>query len=256
MKSVALRCAFVVALASVSVIAFCQGQIKHYQIPTTSMGQPTQQGLSVYLPEGYESSGRSYPTLYLVHGAFGDDTYFLDGDEASLHFNLILERAVREGRGRPLIAVCPNVNGIGPKLEYLRDTVIPFIDATFRTIPNRDSRAIAGHSQGGNDAVQLAFSQPGLFSVVGGFASYQVEFLIPKLGRIRESFDQEAYPIRFWLYAGRHDPATIQANRDFSKALEEKGWPAKYAEDDGDHFSNIPQQMTEFLAYLSQSLKW
>jgi enterochelin esterase-like enzyme len=121
----------------------------------TSAG--TEKRMHVYLPPGYDAeTERRYPVLYLNHGGGENDSHWT----ASGFTHRILDNLIAEGKARPMIVVMPNtarlVSGTPPKpgeddactQEYLQD-ILPFVDARYRTRPNRESRAVAGLSMGG-----------------------------------------------------------------------------------------------------------
>ena len=132
-------------------------EVVHYK---TSAG--AEKPLHVYLPPGYDVSGDvRYPVLYLNHGGGENDTHWTATNPKSGGFtHRILDNLLADGKARPMIIVMPNtggvVSGTPPKLgeddactrEYLQD-ILPFVDAHYRTRPNRESRAIAGLSMGG-----------------------------------------------------------------------------------------------------------
>lgn len=183
--------------------------------------------------------------------------------------SVILDRLVQEGKIKPLIVVCPDVDrywftghgqqqpeGIAPYDEYLLHDIVSFVDSTFRTIQNRESRAIAGHSQGGYDSLYMAISHPEFFTIVGGLSSYSLQTLTPKLVALLEAHDEKSYPIQFWLYAGTRDQYGVAwPNRDFVKALKENGLPTEYIEDEGGHTNKVAQRLGDFIEYISQFLK-
>ena len=244
--------------------AFCAGEVKDYQIQSkilSDAGLAGKRALSVYLPEDYNTSKSSYPVLYLIHGTFGNNLTFFgggyDGRMSDANVSVILERRIKAGKIKPLLVVCPNVSGIVHYDEYLLRDVIPFVDSTFRTIPNRQSRAIAGHSEGAFDSLYLALSHPEVFSIAGGLSSYRLWSLKIQLGEFLKAQVQELQPTRFWLYAGTNDDYVIpEASRDFVKTLRENQLPAVYSEDEGDHESNVAQRLGEFIEYLVDFLKW
>lgn len=113
--------------------------------------------MHVYLPPGYDAATeRRYPVLYLNHGGGENDTHWT----ASGFTHRILDNLIADGKARPMIVVMPNtgrlVTGTPPQpgeddactQEYLKD-ILPFVDARYRTRPNRESRAVAGLSMGG-----------------------------------------------------------------------------------------------------------
>jgi S-formylglutathione hydrolase FrmB len=132
--------------------------------------------LAVYLPAGYASSDRRYPVVYFLHGLPAAASSYTGAD--------FLARALRAA-GREAIIVAPQGardNDSDP--EYLdwgpgrnwetaitRD-VVGYVDRHWRTIPNRDGRAIVGLSAGGYGAVLLALHHLGAFSVVESWSGY------------------------------------------------------------------------------------
>ncbi len=125
----------------------------------------------VYLPPGYEESGKRYPTLYMLHGMGGHR-------EEWIVYGLIgmIDQQIRFGNVAPFIVVLPqgdkgywvdNANG-GPRWgEYLTRDVVENIDANYRTLQSPASRGIGGLSAGGFAALSQAFTHPDLFGVVG-----------------------------------------------------------------------------------------
>ncbi len=247
-----------------SANAYCAGEVKDYRIESkilSDAGLAGKRTLSVYLPEGYNTSELSYPVLYLIHGADGNNLTFLGGGYygvmSDANVRVIVDRLVQGGRIKPLIVVCPDVNGIVDYDEYLVHDIIPFVDSTFRTIPDKRSRAIAGHSDGGYDSLYLALSHPEVFSIAGGLSSSRLSRLAMQLSELSKARVKELAPTRFWLYAGTNDDYVIaQSSRDFVKALRDNQFPATYTEDDGNHESNVAQRLGEFIEFLQNFLKW
>lgn len=145
--------------------------------------------LRVYTPPGYESNTNRYPVLYLFHGGGGDENNW---DELG-HASEILDNLIAQGKVRPMIVVMPNANEdqiASPSLvpvigdanygestpaillfpESLVKDVVPFIDRTYRTKPDRDSRAVAGLSRGGAQALYTALHHLDQFAWYGGFS--------------------------------------------------------------------------------------
>lgn len=135
----------------------------------------------VYTPPGYgmETSKR-YPVLYLQHGSFEDET----GWSAQGHANLILDNLIAAKKAEPMIIVMdngyaskPNENpssGSPRQFSVFEDVmikeIVPMIDKRFRTIADRDHRAIAGLSMGANQTMRIIMNHLDKFSYVGGFS--------------------------------------------------------------------------------------
>jgi enterochelin esterase-like enzyme len=126
--------------------------------------------VKVYLPPGYETSGKSYPVIYY----FGNSDLISGGRQV---VNL-LERAFVIGMIKELIFVAADYSttGVGSLyenspvsgrwLDFITQELVPFIDSSFRTLHHRDSRALAGDFMGGRGALKLAMTHADLFGVV------------------------------------------------------------------------------------------
>jgi len=122
----------------------------------------------IYLPPCYdELTGKRYPVLYLLHGqTYTADQWIRLGAVTALD-NLILS-----GETQSFIIVFPDDRywnlppgaGFGQRLV---DDLIPYIDSTYRTLPDRNHRAIGGMSRGAGWALRLGFTRWDLFSVIG-----------------------------------------------------------------------------------------
>lgn len=143
----------------------------------------------VYTPPGYEKGTGRYPVLYLLHGGSGDEDAWFSCGRASQ----ILDNLIAQGKATPMIVVMPNGNvtriaspdlvasppalpanqdpGRFPRFpESLVKDLVPFIDASYRTLPDRDHRAIAGLSVGGAQTMYTAFNHLELFAWVAAFS--------------------------------------------------------------------------------------
>ena len=142
--------------------------------------------LNVYLPPGYDANARQrYPVLYLLHGFANDHhSWHRYGRANDILDNLLAKQAIR-----PFIVVMPlgyggaAVNGDGTGIPpagagafggdfalYERDIlddIIPLIDGKYRTLANRDNRAIIGFSMGGMQAGRFGLGHLDTFSHVG-----------------------------------------------------------------------------------------
>lgn len=126
---------------------------------------------AVYLPPDYESSGRSYPVLYLLHGAGDDQTGWVQFGEV---LN-ITDKAIAAGTATPMVIVMPDANtgrrgyfndikGDWNYEDFFFKELIPFIEKKYRVKTDKRSRAIAGLSMGGGGTLMYAMHHPELFS--------------------------------------------------------------------------------------------
>ena len=126
---------------------------------------------AVYLPPDYETSRRSYPVLYLLHGGGDDQTGWVQFGEV-LH---IADEAINKGEATPMIIVMPDANtgkrGYANDIkntwlyeDFFFQEFMPYIEKTFRIKKDKHYRAIAGLSMGGDGTFTYALHHPELFS--------------------------------------------------------------------------------------------
>ena len=148
----------------------------------------------VYTPPAYDTQLKQrYPVLYLQHGGGEDESGWTRQGNA----NFILDNLIAGAKAKPMIVVMangyarragqpvPDLRGKpfgSPEMrkamqdmmtafdEDITQALIPFIDSTFRTIPDREHRAMAGLSMGGMQTFQVTFNHLDLFSYIGGFS--------------------------------------------------------------------------------------
>lgn len=126
---------------------------------------------AVYLPPGYETSKRSYPVLYLLHGSGDDQTGWVQFGEI-LH---IADKAINAGDATAMIVVMPDANtgqrgytntpgGEWNYEDFFFEELIPHVEKKFRIRNDKQYRAIAGLSMGGGGTFYYALHRPDLFS--------------------------------------------------------------------------------------------
>ena len=124
---------------------------------------------AVYLPDGYSSSERSYPVLYLLHGYCDDQTGWVQFGEVQR----IADRMISEGRAAPMIIVMPDaevtwyVNDLKGQYrfeDYFISELIPHVESSYRCRAKKEFRAVAGLSMGGMGAFIYALRHADLFA--------------------------------------------------------------------------------------------
>jgi enterochelin esterase-like enzyme len=130
----------------------------------------------VYLPPGYLASSKSFPVLYLVHGAGDSD----DSWTGTGHAHYILDNLIASGKARPMIVVMPfGHTPDRPGADILVNTdfgddlikdLIPRIEKDFRTSHSASGRAMAGLSMGGSHTLRYGLTHPELFQYLGVFS--------------------------------------------------------------------------------------
>ncbi len=126
---------------------------------------------AIYLPPDYESSERSYPVLYLLHGAGDDQTGWVQFGEVLR----IADNAINNGSSTAMIIVMPDANtgqrgytnnatGDWRYEDFFFDEFMPYIEKTYHIKGEKRYRAIAGLSMGGGGTFYYALHHPELFS--------------------------------------------------------------------------------------------
>ena len=137
------------------------------KMKSTTLGHDVE--YSVYLPFDYETSNRSYPVLYLLHGFGGDETGWLQYGNSS-H---ITDQAIANGDAPPMIIVMPDagiswyINSADGKERYedfFINEFIPNIERGFRIRSKKEFRAVAGLSMGGHGSLIMATKHPEMFA--------------------------------------------------------------------------------------------
>lgn len=157
------------------------GEVRqHYYFSKTTR---TTRKCLVYTPPGYDKDVKvKYPVLYLQHGAGESEL----GWTMQGKVNFILDNLIAEGKAKPFIVVMDNGYAPRPGIEtehqynpgggdnlfadLVTKELIPMIDAGYRTLTDQKSRAIAGLSMGGGQAMHIGFDHPELFGTVASFS--------------------------------------------------------------------------------------
>lgn len=126
---------------------------------------------AVYLPPDYESSERSYPVLYLLHGGGDDQTGWVQFGEILY----ITDKAINEGNSTPMVIIMPDANSgrrgyfNDPKgdwnyEDFFFKELMPYVEKKYRIKGEKRYRAVAGLSMGGGGSFMYALHHPELFS--------------------------------------------------------------------------------------------
>lgn len=137
-------------------------------------GEDSIRRLTIYLPPGYDNSKKRYPVIYFLHGFPIDDSICM----AEFRLQDLFDSAIATGQMNPMILVLPNsytrfmgsvyTNSslTGKWADYIAKDVVHFIDNKFRTIADRRSRGLSGHSMGGHGALKIGMLYSDIFSAV------------------------------------------------------------------------------------------
>ena len=230
--------------------------------------------MTVYTPAGYETSGKRYPVLYLLHGMGGDEEAWISLGRTAQ----ILDNLIAQGKAKPMIVVMPNGNasqeaapgessrGMVPPTMQLPKTmegsyeqafpeIVKFIDKNYRTIKSKSGRAIAGLSMGGFHSLHISKQYPDMFNYIGLFSAAIMpnkEVSSPIYEnmerKLKVQFDKN--PALYWIAIGKTD-FLYKANEEYRKLLDEKGYKYTYYESDEGHiWKNWRIYLTEFVPML------
>lgn len=159
-----------------------RGKLETVEYDSTTVG--VKRKARVYTPPGFtKDKDKKYPVLYLLHGIGGDENEWLRGGAP----DVILDNLIADQKAVPMIIVMPN--GRASKELTARDPIpkqspafaafekdllqdlIPHIEKTYPVKSDRESRAIAGLSMGGGQALNFGLGNLDTFAWVGGFSS-------------------------------------------------------------------------------------
>jgi len=221
----------------------------------------------VYTPAGYDVNTKErYPVLYLWHGGGEDETGWPNQGKV----DFILDNLIAEGKAKPMLVVmdkgvavnpdaapaarpaaappagqaaAPRQPGMMMQNTTLEDVVIkeiiPMIDKEFRTIPDRDHRAMTGLSMGGFQSFQITLNNLDKFAYIGGFSGagqmqQGVEFskLYNGVWADADAFNKKVKLM--YLSTGTAEPERMyQTVNNFKKELDKAGIKHVYYESPG-----------------------
>ena len=221
-------------------------------------------GVAVYLPEGYTTSQEAYPVLYLLHGSGDDETGWMTKGKAKA----ILDSLITNQLCQPMIVVMPNgyLEQTGryyapesrlwmeSTFEENFSNLIAWTEAHYRTIADKQHRAIAGLSMGGFHTMHTAALLNQAFDYVGIFSALYVPHTKQphnerniEISALAQS-DKPAYqqteallreqfatpPQVYWIACGVED-FLYEDNVIYRQYLDEQQYPYEYHESAGGH---------------------
>ncbi|MBL8099637.1 MAG: hypothetical protein JNK81_10670, partial [Anaerolineales bacterium] len=177
------------------------GEIKQDVVETTN---PPQEFL-IYLPPCYnELTENKYPVLYLLHG----QTYTQD-QWVRLGVPQIADRLIHSNESAPFIIVFPddkfwNLPAGARFGDRFINSLIPYIDANYRTKTEAQYRSLGGLSRGGGWTIELGFQNPTLFGSLGLHSPAVFKDSAPFIEKMIQNIPEESRP-RLWLDVGDND---------------------------------------------------
>jgi len=236
-----------------------QGRQETISVVSPALGGRSQQ-VVVYLPPGYDANrSQRYPVMYLLHGFPGRPLAFLE----TVRMGVWVDTLMAQRRIGGLILVMPFgstgtfedkewANGIGGRQgweSFVAHDVVRAIDARYRTIPSGTARAIAGLSEGGYGAMNIALHHPREFTIVESWSGYMRADNIPAIFGRRPALLAYNSPAAYlprvaatlrrngtyvWFYTGSHD-SLLSQNRAFARELQRYRIAHRFFVDPGGH---------------------
>jgi S-formylglutathione hydrolase FrmB len=173
------------------------GRLDTHEIDSTHLrhnflGDPAQRPLWVYVPPGYDTSAQRYPSVYVIQGYTGQLAMWGNRSPYRRPLPEAADAMFAASQAPPAILVFVDAwtayggsqfvdsPGTGDYHSYLCNEVVPFVDARYRTVPDRRHRAISGKSSGGFGAMITPMLRPDLFGSLAshaGDALYELCYL-------------------------------------------------------------------------------
>lgn len=263
------RCLHILVMVLLLACAGCSPKAKQTIEPSqvivtsypSSIGEA---GVAVYLPEGYAASQVDYPVLYLLHGSGDDEVGWLTKGKAKA----ILDSLITNELCQPMIVIMPNgyLEQTGkyyaPESRLWMEStfeenfsqLIAWTEAHFRTLTDKQHRAIAGLSMGGFHTMHTATLLNQSFDYVGIFSALYVPHT--KQPHSERTIEMSALahsakpayqqteallaqqfanpPQLYWIACGVDD-FLYEDNVVYRQYLDEKQYPYEYHESAGGH---------------------
>jgi len=225
----------------------------------SSVPGPTYRRMQVYLPEGYYGNCDRYPVIYLIHGARGnEDAWIKNGTILQ-----VADSLTANGYCKPFILVMPNMNQYKNDRDFKNSRtkrafeslfdvdgavesafprdVVHTVDSLFRTVPDKQHRALAGLSLGGLQSIFLGANNPDLADYFGLFSPTRRTALKPSEYNEFYSYLKDKLSVQFtdppklyMICIGKRDIFFSQM-KNFRRYLRKQGYPFVYYETPGGH---------------------
>ena len=224
-----------------------------------SVPGPSKRRMYIYLPADYYESECRYPVFYLLHGARGNETSWIIKGGVLHHADSLMAA----GKMAKTIIVLPNTNQHKDDSDYgksrtkgavealfevdgdvesaFTNDVVRTIDSLYRTIPEKEYRAIGGLSIGALQSIHISANNPDCFDYVGMFSP----LIRPALNhgeysgfyrrmRSKQRFQFEDPPHLYWIMIGKKDFFYPRA-KQYCRYLQRNGYPFEFLATDGGH---------------------
>lgn len=277
-------------IAMIPMFTFAQLGTVYDDLSMTSEILGMDRKYAVYLPPDYEASQRSYPVLYLLHGAGDDHTGWVQKGE----IKQIMDKALNQGKSTAMIVVMPDAqtgqrgyfnspDGTWQYEDFFFEEFMPFIESTYRIRTEKRYRAIAGLSMGGGGTFRYAMERPDLFdsacpmsASTGPVRLEDVDRYFARRGETNPSMEEkEKYfrersvvaqiedgdveklrSVRWYIDCG-DDDFLYEGNALVHIAMRKKEIPHEYRVRDGAHnWKYWRESLVDVLQFISARFNW
>lgn len=277
-------------MAMIPMFTFAQLGTVYDDLSMTSEILGMDRKYAVYLPPDYETSQRSYPVLYLLHGAGDDQTGWVQKGE----IKQIMDKALNQGKSTAMIVVMPDAqtgqrgyfnspDGTWQYEDFFFEEFMPFIESTYRIRTEKRYRAIAGLSMGGGGTFRYAMERPDLFdsacpmsASTGPVRLEDVDRYFARRGETNPSMEEkEKYfrersvvaqiedgdveklrSVRWYIDCG-DDDFLYEGNALVHIAMRKKEIPHEYRVRDGAHnWKYWRESLVDVLQFISARFNW
>lgn len=184
-----------------------EGVVDSVLLRDNPLGDPHRRPIYVYLPPGYDDSDRRYPVVYTIQGYTGHVRMWFNRMPFRRPYPELADEVFADGEVPPAIVVYVDAwtayggsqfldsPATGPYHSHLCDEVVPWVDERYRTIADREHRAISGKSSGGYGAMITPLLRPDVFGSLAthaGDALFEVCYqpYFPATARVlRDEYD-------------------------------------------------------------------
>lgn len=267
-------------------VAYPQSGKVYDDLSMTSTILKGERKFAIYLPPDYETSRRSYPVLYLLHGAGDDHTGWVQYGEVLR----IADKAISDGLATPMIIVMPDADtgrrgyfntadGAWRYEDFFFEELMPYVEKEYRIKAEKRYRAVAGLSMGGGGTFMYALHKPELFSSACPLSAYigplSLEELRERMDRNKETYTDDSLKAYFekhntinlinnmtkeaigevrWFIDCGDDDFLYEGNSLVHIALKKKDVPHEYRVRDGSHsWTYWRESLPDVLEFVSDA---
>jgi len=217
----------------------------------------------VYTPPGYRDDGVPLPVLYLYPGSTNHEGTWMG--EGRAHF--IMDTLLAAKRCVPMLVVMPAIHALDPRVpadgkddyaltdQELITDIVPMIDSAYRTLADRDHRALAGLSKGSFQVLRSGLTHPDLFSWIGAFSGSPSDAVKLFKNAVDNPEKFNAATHLLWLGVGRED-FMLKGMQELHTMLDEKKVRHTWHLSDGIHeYTLWRPYLAEFASLLFKTEK-